>query len=188
MKLQTRTLLTLAGIIILNFNLTIIEANGQGKGDITVGGGLAFRTLSFSGVGDVPSFIGINARGSYQISDNIILAPDLTFFFPKTEGTFDWNIFEFNANGNYLFTSTGEGLQLYALAGLNFTRVKYDFEGIGGFGGFGGSFSDTNVGFNLGGGLNYPINDNVAPFAELKFTVAGYDGFGGVFGVKFKVN
>lgn len=81
--------------------------------------------------------------------------------------------FELNANGAVPL-NIGEGdADIYAGAGLNFTRTSFD-TGID-LPGFDASAS--NVGLNIFGGLNFPLG-SFAAFAEAGITVGGFDHFG----------
>ena len=53
------------------------------------------------------------------------------------------------------FLETGSALQPYLAAGLGVGRFSFDVEGPP------DSFETTEIGFNLGGGVTYPIDGNV---------------------------
>ena len=71
-------------ILIFSVQLAVAQAD---KGAIRVGGGLAYGTGVES--------LGINARGDFAITNNILLAPGLVYFFGSS--SYDW--FDINLNG-----------------------------------------------------------------------------------------
>jgi opacity protein-like surface antigen len=81
------------------------------------------------------------------------------------------NWFEFNANGHYLFQDD-EDLALYGLGGLNLTRVSVDFPENQFFGG--GSVSDSEIGLNVGAGLEYGVGFGNL-YAEAKYVISSAD-------------
>ncbi len=131
---------------------------------VKVGIGLAFA----SGIGAFGSVadndFGIRVDGYYPIRPLIRVGGDFTFYFPKSEGDFTLTVWELNFNGNYLFLQEDE-LTLYGLAGINITGLNFSN---------GGSESDSEVGLNLGAGVEYPLNfANL--FGEFKFSGIGGD-------------
>ncbi len=146
----------------------------QGQGTVRLGGGLAYGT-------EIES-IGIQVRGDYAITDNILLAPDIIYFFPDSDFGIDVNWFEINLNGNYLFQTNNPDVVPYALAGFNIAIVSVDFGGITGF----SDANDTEVGFNLGGGADFLVGA-VIVFGELRYAL-GNDQLVLAGGVKIPIN
>lgn len=107
--------------------------------------------------------LGIQVKGLYQINDDWRGAADLIFYF---DGEEDINVTEINLNGNYLFGDL-ESVAPYALAGLNIFRVGTSFDGA--------SFSVSEVGLNVGGGVNFPISETLIGSAELKYVIGDAD-------------
>lgn len=96
---------------------------------------------------------------------------DGTYFLSWCDGC---SAFELNANGAVPLDLTDDA-DLYAGAGLNFTRTSIDL-GID-LPGIGGSASGSNVGLNIFGGLNFDLSSFQA-FAEAGLTLGGFDHFG----------
>lgn len=157
-SLTTITLLLLSGFTTNSY--AQIE-----QGDFKLGGGLVFG--SGVGFGSLDNDLGVRVDGYYAFTPVIRAGGDFTFYFPKSEGDVDATVWELNFNGQYIFLDD-DGLIVYALGGLNITGLSIDTPSVN-IGGqtFGGSSSDTEVGLNLGGGVEYNL-DFADLFAELK--------------------
>ena len=89
--------------------------------------------------------------------EGLSIAPDFTFYFPDDPVDY----FEINGNVVYDFTVAPDSPVVpFALGGLNIARASVDTGA--------GSVSDTEVGLNLGGGVNFRAG-SLAPFAGAKF-------------------
>ena len=98
------------------------------------------------------------------LNPNISLVPDFTWFFPDAG-----NLFEVNGDLMYSFAvSPDSPVMPFAFAGLNIARYSVDIGGT--------NFSDTNVGINLGGGVNFSAG-SVNPFAGAKVELEGGESF-----------
>ena len=157
--------------ITLIFSVQLLVAQAE-KGAIRVGGGLAFGT-------EIES-LGIQARGDYALTNNILLAPDLIYYFGSSG--FDW--FDINFNGNYLFEVSNPDIVPYVLAGLNFAiiSVDYDIPILGEL-----SDSSTEVGLNIGGGCDFLVGTLIV-FGELRYNISNADQLMIAGGVKFPIN
>ncbi|MTI21424.1 hypothetical protein E1176_10375, partial [Fulvivirga sp. RKSG066] len=85
----------------------------------------------------------------------------------------DYKWFEFNANGHYYF-DVESSVEPYALGGLNFAFLSidyYDFFGSEGV----RNVSETYVGLNLGGGVNFNIDSSIQPYGELRLVLGEAD-------------
>lgn len=112
--------------------------------------------------------LGIRVDGVYTINEQFRGVVDFGYYFPEDEGGVSLNYWELNLNGNYMFLSDAEqGLNAYALAGLNFFNASVDIEGFG-------SSSNSETGLNLGAGLEYNL-DFAELFAEAKFVIGNAD-------------
>jgi len=113
--------------------------------------------------------IGIGANAEFPIIEKLTISPSFIYYLPKEEGPIKINWFEINANANYYFLDE-DTIDVYGIAGLNYTSVKVKADNDTGFGGdF--SVSDGRVGLNLGGGANFNIGSSITPFAELKYVL-----------------
>lgn len=144
--------------------------------NIRVGVGLAFG--SGVGSGSLDNDLGVRIDGYYPVNPQIRAGGDFTFYFPKSEGGVDFTVWELNFNGNYIFLEENE-LRLYGLAGINITGLNVSFNGE--------SDSDSEIGLNLGGGVEYPL-DFADLFGELKFGGIGGDADQFVIGAGFRFN
>ena len=99
---------------------------------------------------------GLGAEGRYSFTENLRLAPDLTFFFPKNHVTG----LDVNVNLHYVLPIQ-DGLSLYPLAGLNMTNNRFSYQGF--------SDSSTGFGLNLGFGASYDVASNGYLNAEMKY-------------------
>ncbi|MDA7501695.1 outer membrane beta-barrel protein [Chitinophagales bacterium] len=125
-----------------------------------VGGGLTYSLKE--GVG-----IGINARAAFGITETIDIVPSLNFFFPEVG-----SLMGFNGDVHYNIEA-GDALNVYPLAGLNYTRVSAN------------GFSAGEIGFNLGGGASFAVSDNLDGFAEVKYVVGDFDQLAITVGILF---
>jgi hypothetical protein len=148
-------------VILLVIGWTPLDASAQ----FLLGGGLVFGS-------DIES-LGIQANGNYVINEEngIRLAGDITFYFPDDAPGVDLSLFTINGNGHYIFTTT-ESLLAYALAGLNLAIVSVETD-IN-VPGFDASFTDTEIGLNLGAGVEYEVNFGYL-YGEAKIVVGGFD-------------
>jgi opacity protein-like surface antigen len=93
------------------------------------------------------------------------ITPSFIWYFPE-----DGTIFEVNGDAVYTFTVAPDSpVEPFALAGINIMRFSYD---AGPF----GSYSNTDVGLNLGGGVNFQAG-SLSPFAGAKFEIQDGTGF-----------
>lgn len=119
---------------------------------------------------------GIGAVGEFKVMDKGTISPQLIFYFPGNDIT----LFELNGNFNYYFYDQ-DVIEFYGLGGLNFTRASYDGPGDN-------DSSNTELGLNLGAGINFDIGKKFAPFAELRLTIGEYDQLVLGLGMKFNLH
>ncbi len=148
---------TVLGILIsLGFMVTV-----QAQEETRIGGFLAYGT-------EIES-IGIGANAEFPIIEKLTISPSFIYYFPKEEYSVKVNWFEVNANANYYLINQ-EGINIYALGGLNYSSVKVSYDGdYGILGNY--SNSDGRLGLNLGGGINFKVGGNIIPFSELKYVI-----------------
>jgi hypothetical protein len=135
------------------------------------GGGLIYAT-DFD-----PLDLGVQAGvyvGMDQFVPGLRLGADVEFYFPQSEtedGTeVDVNFFAINGNAQFFFLQGGP-LEAYALGGVSFGRASVSN---------GASESETELDFNLGGGIELPMTFGRI-YVEGKAVVGEFDR--AVFGV-----
>lgn len=146
-----KKLLSITGLVlgIIFFTNTSVLA----QNDFKLGAGLAY--------GSEVEAIGIQAGAVYDFTEEISGAADFIVFFPDN---YDW--WELNVNGHYRFLAE-DNVMVYGLAGLNYATLSVDVPG-------GGSFSDSELGLNLGGGAEFGL-DFANLYTELKYVVGNAD-------------
>lgn len=122
--------------------------------------------------------IGAGLRGVIVIDENFSFVPEIAAFLPKkqdinvggnqfSEAT--TNLILFNADLHYTFDIYIKNVELYALAGFNYTEANSDVDGfdseeIDFF-----ELQESGVGGNLGAGVRYAISNNLFLFTEAKY-------------------
>lgn len=129
---------------------------------------------------------GVGAEARYEVIDNVRLAPDLVFFFPKNK---TWGA-DINLNVQYAFTNVLDKLTIYPLLGLNISNNRYSGETVHLGGGQEVKYDSegfTNFGFNLGAGADYDITPDTYLNFEMKYTFSkgDYGQFMFGYGVRF---
>lgn len=119
--------------------------------------------------------LGVGGLGEFKVANKFTLSPQLLVYFPDD----NVNVLEVNFNGNYYFYSQ-DIFSFYGLGGLNFARASYNGPGDN-------DWDDTEIGLNLGGGINFELGKTVVPFSELRFTIGDYDQFVISGGLKFNL-
>jgi len=149
-----------------------VAAQAQQKGDMAAGGHLAI------GMGDEITNVGVGGKFQYNVTDPIRLEGSLTFFLPKKYGISGIaetkvSFWDLSVNGHYLF-AVSDPITVYPLAGLGIQgwKSKTDVSGYGGGYG-GGTFTGSDVCFNIGGGIDFKLSDQLFVNGELKYKISG---------------
>jgi hypothetical protein len=127
---------------------------GAVHGQATLGPTLAYHDDADFGIG---ATLGIDAS---SLGAGVGFVGDFIVFFP--EGAVDY--LEFNANLTYDFPLQQSTVVPFALAGLNIARASL------------GDVSNTEVGLNLGGGVEFSAG-RFRPTAGLRVEIEGGDAF-----------
>lgn len=164
--MKTQKLLSFKKILFINvFFISFFSAKAQ----LNFGGGLCYGT-------DIER-MGLNLRGGFLINEKLNVGADLNFFFPETDGAAKASFYEINLNG-YYWLEASDNILFYPLAGLNISFFSFSFDSpVGNI-----SESDSEIGFNVGGGLGFKIN-NLTPFVEGKYIISEWDQVVLTFGV-----
>lgn len=149
--------------------LVVVFSFSETKAQISVGGGLHYGT-------DINN-VGFSANGKYEFNESWAAAPSFTYFLKKNN--VNWSALDLDAN--YQITEIGEIGGLYGIGGLNLTfwGYKIDDSLLGEYAAFYGDL-DTNateVGLNLGLGLNVVATEKLAIAPEIRYTVGGANYF-----------
>ena len=129
-------------LLLILVAMTAFGVNAQTrKGEGSLMGSLGYQT-------NYERF-GLQAQGRYVIANNLRIAPDLTFFFPKDKATG----LDVNVNFHY-------GKQDVEVNGVT-TQVDRS--------------NSTKFAFNLGGGITLPLSERSFLNAEAKFMFAEDD-------------
>lgn len=127
------------------------------------------------------SNLGIGVKGQYNLTDAVRAEAAFDYFLKK-DGLSMWDI---NVNAHYLFP-VGNGFKVYPLAGLTYSNWKASWSND--YDGEEGSSSNGKFGVNLGGGVQYDINDKCAINFELKYQlISDYNQAAFGVGVAFKL-
>ncbi|MEX2574021.1 MAG: hypothetical protein WD317_06975 [Balneolaceae bacterium] len=140
------------------FSVLALAVTVTAEAQYTVGGGLMYGS-------EIEQF-GIRADGFYTINEDFRIGATLGYFFPDEFNGTSFNWFDLDFNGNYFFLNEDE-LSLYGLGGLNFAFLSINNDNAP-------NYSETEVGLNLGGGLEYML-DFASLFGELKLAGLGGD-------------
>lgn len=139
---------------------------------------------AFLGYGTEIENIGIGGNAEFPIMEKLTISPSFIYYFPKEETGIKINWFEVNANANYYFLEE-DGIDVYGLAGLNYSSVKVKYDDRLGLGDF--SASDGRFGLNIGAGANFNLSGSITPFAELKYVIIDGGQLVIAAGVKFNI-
>jgi hypothetical protein len=138
----------------------MLAAPAAVQAQLEVGPVLAFHDDFDFGIG---GFVAIPVP---SLNENVAIVPNFIYYFPEF-----YDAFEINGDVVYQFpVSADSPVVPWALAGLNILRVSA------------GGFSNTDVGLNLGGGVDF-VAGSVNPFAGAKFEIqdgTGFVFFGGI--------
>lgn len=155
-------------LLIMTVILSAIGMNAQTlKGEGSILGSLGYQT-------NYERF-GLQAQGRYVIANNLRIAPDITFLFPKDKVTG----LDVNVNFHYVFNfrEDGQGFSVYPLAGIGMQNNFYGKRTIivDGSSVEQKSKSTSKFAFNLGGGISLPLSSRSYLNAEAKFMFADED-------------
>jgi len=146
--------------------LYVVNVQAQEKGDMAAGADLVY------GTGDSFSNYGIGAKFRWSYSDQIRLEPSFTYYMEKD----NISMWDLSVNAHYLLPVNK--LFVYPLAGIGVLGTEATVEipnmSYGGIivPGSSNNTSSSDFAFNLGGGIEYPINENLSANFELKYKIA----------------
>lgn len=152
------------------------EDDDAEMGNMQLGGGFAFGS-------EIENF-GIRVDGTYDFTEQIRGAANITYYFPDDYVWGERKLFTVNANVHYQFDVESD-LNVYGIGGLNLSFLSWDYaSGVQGV--QGADDSDSSLGLNLGGGVQYPV-DFGNLFGELNYTIGDFDQLVLAAGVRFPI-
>jgi len=154
-----RVFLKSVAIAIIAMVTMSMSTFAQAKGDMAVGGNVVV------GLDDSYTNFGLGPKFQYNVTDPIRLEASFTYFLKKD----NVSMWDLSVNAHYLFPIADQ-IKVYPLAGLGVLGAKADKYDIPGYGSVGGG-SNTEFGFNLGGGIDFNLTDKLFLNAELKYKI-----------------
>jgi len=171
---------------------------------VTVSFGFAQADIGLKAVGGKVGFVMPedpidNTIGLGVVVDLGTITPDIALqahvdYWGKTykAGYYEWTFSEIliGATAKYYLPGSGP-MKFYGGGGIDFiiASSKGKYTGPQDYWGYDTdvSDSDTEIGFHVLGGLDYPFSESMTGFAELKYTLNGVDFFSISAGVKFQM-
>lgn len=123
--------------------------------------------------------VGLRAMfGTGEVIPDTRIATSFDLFFPDDGGNLvDLSFWEININGHYFFPIENDAIRVYAGPGLHIYNLSADSEFFTVDGVTLRSVDDDGLGLNLLGGIEFPTQSAVTPFAELKIELGGAEQF-----------
>lgn len=137
----------------------LIGAPTMASAQITIGPVLAYEPDIEFGIG-----ASLGTSLANQLGEGFGLLADVIIFFPPGDG---FSYFEINGNATYDFPLDNSSAVPFLLGGLNIARASVEVLGVSG--------SSTDVGLNLGGGIDFDLG-NFRPTAGVRAEVGGGEG------------
>ncbi len=163
MKQVKQFAMVLSTLIIMGlFSNQVAAQPNMEEGQIAVNAGFAY--------GFTIEEPGLRVGATYFLSEDMRVGGDLTYWFVDSHAGVDFTYLEFNGNFNYLFHKEDE-LIIYGIGtlGIHYADVSSPQTEWGG-----GSYSDTELGLGIGGGIEYSLG-GFSIFAEPKLFLTGFD-------------
>jgi len=170
-------------IIAVSAMFMIYTATAQ-QGEKAAGGYLSLA------VGDVVTNIGVGGKFQYNVLDPIRLEGSLSLFLPSkftvNDGWFGsqslygtLSMWDISANVHYLI-NVSDQYNVYPLLGLSLLGATVKFLDV--------KDTETGIGLNIGGGMDFNINEQVAINGEIRGRFGEWSRFIISVGLIFKFN
>lgn len=143
---------------ILIFLLFSISCSISVAQDIRLGGGLGYGTVAKN--------IGLNIRGDVMLDKQWSVTPHINWFFNKNSNGITKKWKAFNIDGHYSF-EVEKFWSIYPIVGINFATVSEKVNDI--------TYSNFDVGINLGFGSEYRFDPSFSGFGEIKYVISDAD-------------
>ena len=108
--------------------------------------------------------VGIGALVGYEVIDNVRGVAEFDYYFKKDYAS-GWEV---DLNGEYLFRLADGMFTVYPLVGVNLFGWKFDYAGH--------SDSDSKLGLNIGGGVEFKVMPSLSIKAEYNYKTQ-YNGY-----------
>jgi outer membrane immunogenic protein len=106
------------------------------------------------------------------------IAPHINWFFNKNRNGISTRWKAFNVDGHY-YLEAKNFWTIYPIAGINLATVSEKVNDI--------TYSNFDIGINLGVGSEYSIDTNISGFGEIKYVISNADQVVIALGVLFKI-
>ncbi|GJM28342.1 MAG: hypothetical protein DHS20C17_09770 [Cyclobacteriaceae bacterium] len=148
--------------------------------------GGTFRIGGQFGLGTEIESFGLGIRSDYALSSKFLLAPDFMYYFGDDHFGIEVNWFDINLNANYMIQINNPDVVPYVLGGLNIAKSSVKCNAASGS--ICEDVSHTEMGFNLGGGVDYLLAGSLALFGELRVVISGANQLVLAVGIKLPIN
>lgn len=138
--------------------------------EVRLGGGLSYGTVIKNA--------GLNVRADFRVHPQWSVVPHFNWFIGKERYgiKYQWNAI--NVDGHYIF-EMDESWMVYPLLGFNIATVGEKVRDI--------TFSDTEIGINLGFGSEYKLDKRLSGFGEVKYVIGDADQAVFTFGICYLI-
>ncbi|GBU07032.1 hypothetical protein AwDysgo_03630 [Bacteroidales bacterium] len=103
---------------------------------------------------------GIGFTYHQYLSSRFRIAPSLTYFLNRNEQS-GWDM---STDAHFIFPIANEKVRVYPIMGITLNSIKYHAGSYSGF-------SNTEVGANVGAGIQYHITGPIFAVGEAKYTI-----------------
>ncbi|MBJ2173988.1 outer membrane beta-barrel protein [Aureibaculum sp. A20] len=153
----------------LVLTIALIGSISSVSAQFSVGGGLGYN--------DKINAPGLVVKAEVEIMENIAISPSISYFSgsaARLSGSdYKNNLFAVDVNGHYKIEIMMDELDVYPLAGLNYSSYKNGANVYFDESGFSQSTGNA-LGLNIGGGGRWSFSDQLSVFAELKYTISDF--------------
>lgn len=153
----------------------LVAMAGPAQAQVQFGPQISYADDFDFGVGARAQFGLGSLFGEEGAAADLVGVASADFFFPDC-GFGDCSYMEINGNVLYPIEIEDSGIAPYVGGGLNIARFSTDFEGV--------SASDTEIGLNALGGINFALGP-LSAFTEARIELSGGEQFVLTFGALF---
>jgi len=118
---------------------------------------------------------GFGAYGIFSVNEEIKIVPNLMYYLPHKvttdDGTQKYSWWSISVDGDYIIVNQGN-TRFYGIMGLTFISITGEQDEVISGQPFEDKLTMQKLGLNIGAGVRFPISEYIAPFAEVKYTLA----------------